>query len=67
LPIADWLRGPLKNWAQVLLNSKRIEQEGYLDSKLIDKKWQEHLAGKRDWSSQLWSVLMFQLWLEKNQ
>lgn len=67
LPIADWLRGPLKDWANALLDSKRIDSEGFLESSLIQKKWQEHLSDKRDWSSQLWSVLMFQLWLEKNK
>ncbi|WP_369920485.1 asparagine synthase (glutamine-hydrolyzing) [Marinomonas polaris] len=67
LPIAEWLRGPLKDWANVLLDSERIDKEGFLSSELVQKKWREHLAGKRDWSSQLWSVLMFQLWLEKNK
>lgn len=67
LPIADWLRGPLKVWAHSLLNSTRIDSEGFLESSLIEKKWHEHLSGKRDWSSQLWSVLMFQLWLEKHK
>lgn len=67
LPIAEWLRGPLKDWANALLDSERIDKEGFLSSELVQKKWREHLAGKRDWSSQLWSVLMFQLWLEKNK
>lgn len=67
LPIADWLRGPLKDWANALLDSKRIDSEGFLESSLIQIKWREHLSDKRDWSSQLWSVLMFQLWLEKNK
>lgn len=67
LPISEWLRGPLKGWASGLLDPKRLETEGYLDPNLVNKKWQEHLLGKSDWSSQLWSVLMFQLWLESNQ
>ena len=67
LPLAEWLRGPLKAWAEKLLDSSRIDREGYLESGLIETKWKEHLAGKRDWSSQLWSVLMFQLWLEQNR
>ena len=66
LPISEWLRGPLKDWADALLDSSRIEAEGYLEPKIVSKKWQEHLAGKRDWSVQIWSVLMFQLWLEKS-
>jgi asparagine synthase (glutamine-hydrolysing) len=67
LPIAEWLRGSLKEWANSLLDSERIDAEGFLESTLIQAKWQEHLSGKRDWSSQLWSVLMFQLWLEQNK
>ncbi|GGN38550.1 MULTISPECIES: asparagine synthase (glutamine-hydrolyzing) [Marinomonas] len=67
LPVAEWLRGPLREWANVLLDSDRIDNEGFLSSELVQKKWREHLSGKRDWSSQLWSVLMFQLWLEKNK
>ncbi|MBE0472049.1 MAG: asparagine synthase (glutamine-hydrolyzing) [Methyloprofundus sp.] len=67
LPIAEWLKGPLMEWADKLLDSKRIDEEGYLESKLIQKKWIEHLSGKRDWSAQLWSVLIFQLWLEKSK
>lgn len=67
LPVAEWLRGPLKEWASSLLDSKRIDKEGFLESSLIQTKWSEHLSGKRDWSAQLWSVLMFQLWLEQNK
>ena len=67
LPLAEWLRGPLKEWAESLLDTKRVVAEGYLNSDLISRKWQEHLSGKRDWSIQLWSVLMFQLWLENQE
>lgn len=66
LPIAEWLRGPLKNWAASLLETKRLEAEGFLEPNLVAQKWHEHLSGKRDWSAQLWSVLMFQLWLKNN-
>lgn len=66
LPISDWLRGPLKSWAEVLIDKERLDNEGFLNSELIDKKWKEHQSGYRDWSSQLWSVLVFQLWLEEN-
>jgi len=67
LPIADWLRGPLKEWAEKLLNSEKLEKDGFLSESLVHQKWNEHSSGKRDWSKQLWSVLMFQLWLEKNR
>lgn len=67
LPIADWLRGPLKEWVESLLNSEKLEKDGFLEVSLVHKKWKEHSSGKRDWSKQLWSVLMFQLWLERNR
>ena len=66
LPLSEWLRGPLKDWAEGLINTDRIESEGILNSHMINQRWQEHQAGNTDWSNQLWSILMFQLWLEHN-
>lgn len=63
-PISDWLRGPLKEWSEHLLNVRRLESEGYLNPKVVQTKWDEHLSGRADWSTQLWNVLMFQAWLE---
>lgn len=62
LPIGDWLRGPLRDWAEALLDEKRLGDEGYLDAKLVRDKWQQHLAGKASWAYHLWDVLMFQSW-----
>ena len=67
VPISDWLRGPLKEWADNLINPERIRKEGYFDSQILDKRWKEHLSGNKNWSSFIWSVLMFQVWLENNQ
>ena len=64
LPIGDWLRGPLMEWAETLLEPAKIEAEGYLDSKLIQRSWAEHQKGSRDRTAALWSVLMFQAWLD---
>lgn len=63
VPIAQWLRGPLKTWAGDLLNPGRIEQEGFFDPALVKQKWDEHQADKRDWHYHLWSILVFQTWL----
>jgi len=67
VPIDAWLRGPLREWADGLLNASRLRQEGYLRPEVIQRKWGEHLSGRRNWQYQLWSILMFQAWLENNQ
>jgi asparagine synthase (glutamine-hydrolysing) len=64
VPIDSWLRGPLRGWAEELLDKKRIDREGYLHSAPIREKWHEHLSGKRNWQYHIWGVLMFQAWLE---
>jgi asparagine synthase (glutamine-hydrolysing) len=66
IPLGQWLRGPLRAWAESLLNENRLLSEGYLNPQLIRETWQEHLIGYRDWTPRLWSVLMFQAWLEAN-
>jgi asparagine synthase (glutamine-hydrolysing) len=65
VPIGDWLRGPLREWAESLLASERLKREGFYDATIVQQYWQEHLSGKRNWQYIIWSILMFQAWLEK--
>ena len=67
IPIDEWLRGPLREWAEELLDQTRIKNEGYLDSVKIKSKWDDHLSGRRNWAYYLWDVLMFQSWLENQR
>lgn len=64
VPLAAWLRGPLRDWGESLLSDERLRNEGFFNSILIRRAWVEHLSGKRDHSRKLWTVLMFQSWLE---
>lgn len=65
LPIDDWLRGPLKNWALALLSPARLRRDGLLHPEPVQRALQAHLSGRRDNQYLLWNVLMLQAWLER--
>jgi asparagine synthase (glutamine-hydrolysing) len=67
IPVGQWLRGPLRAWAEALLDEDRLRREAYLDPKPVRAAWRQHLSGRYDWTPRLWSVLMFQAWLEENR
>lgn len=64
VPLDQWLRGPLRPWAEHLLDNQRLRSQGLLNPAMVEQKWQEHLSGRRNWQYLLWDVLMLQAWLE---
>jgi asparagine synthase (glutamine-hydrolysing) len=64
LPVHEWLRGPLRDWCEGLLNESRLRQEGFFDPVVVRKAWDEHLSGRKNRQYDLWSILMFQAWQE---
>ena len=65
--IGEWICGPLREWAEVLLDRKCLEDQGYLNVDLVHEYWNEHLQGKADWTERIWSVLVFQAWLRSQE
>jgi len=67
IPLHDWLRGPLRDWAESLLDAQRLAHEGYFNPKVIRTVWERHLRGQGNFQQQLWPVLMFQAWLDRKR
>jgi asparagine synthase (glutamine-hydrolysing) len=64
VPLGEWLRGPLRGWAEELLAPSRLAGEGFLHAEPVQTMWREHQGRRRDWEFHLWDVLMFQSWQE---
>jgi len=65
IPVAKWVKGPLKELFQDLLAPDRIRREGFLNAEYVTKLLEDHLAGKRDNRKQLWTLLVWELWLNR--
>jgi asparagine synthase (glutamine-hydrolysing) len=62
VPVGDWLKGPLKDWAESLLSERALKASGLLQPAPVRARWEEHLSGRRNWFSSLWNVLMLEAW-----
>jgi asparagine synthase (glutamine-hydrolysing) len=67
IPVGDWIRGPLRPWAEELLDPARLRSDGWFDVAAVRRRWLSHLAGTRDCTFSIWSVLMFQSWRDAQQ
>jgi asparagine synthase (glutamine-hydrolysing) len=67
VPVAEWIKGPLRGWAEDLLDERRMAEEGWFDPAIVRRRWQDHLSGRRSSPQALWAVLMFQSWLRQEK
>ncbi len=67
VPVGQWIQNPLREWAEELLDPTRMAEEGWFDANIVQRRWRDHLAGRRDSTSALWAVLMFQAWLREQK
>jgi asparagine synthase (glutamine-hydrolysing) len=64
-PLGEWLRGPLRDWAETLLSENRLRDGGLVSVADVRRTWAEHLSGRRNWQYPLWDVLMLEAWRER--
>ena len=66
IPVGEWIKGPLRPWAEELLDRDRLSREGFFDANAVDRRWRQHLSGQRESAPAIWAVLMFQAWYAAN-
>ena len=67
IPVGEWIKGPLRPWAEDLLDPPAMAAEGWFDPAIVERRWRDHLAGRRDSAPALWAILMFQSWLREEK
>jgi asparagine synthase (glutamine-hydrolysing) len=65
IPVGEWIKGPLRLWAEDLIDARGLRQAGWFDPELVRRRWDDHLSGRRDSTEALWAILMFQAWLKE--
>ena len=66
-PLNTWLKGPLKNWAEDIIYSNEIKNQGFIDQEKVNKIWNDHIKNRRDNTNKLWTILMWQEWIRNWQ
>jgi asparagine synthase (glutamine-hydrolysing) len=67
IPVGLWIKGPLRSWAEDLLDPAAMRSEGWFDPRIVQRRWRDHLSGLRDSTPALWAILMFQAWLREQR
>jgi asparagine synthase (glutamine-hydrolysing) len=67
VPIGDWLKGPLKNLTLEMLSERRLINDGFLNYEMVKEILNEHFSNRKDRSHDIWSILIFQLWLDSER
>jgi asparagine synthase (glutamine-hydrolysing) len=62
IPVGEWIKGPLRPWAEDLLDPSRMASEGWFDPAIVQRRWRDHLEGRSDSTPAIWAILMFQAW-----
>ena len=62
IPVGEWIKGPMRDWAEELLEPVRMREDGWFDADIVQQRWREHLDGHSDSTPALWSILMFEAW-----
>jgi asparagine synthase (glutamine-hydrolysing) len=67
VPVGQWIKGPLRGWAEDLLDPRAMRADGWFDAQMISDRWRHHLTGRQDSTAAIWAVLMFQSWLREQK
>ena len=67
IPVGEWIKGPLRPWAEDLLDAPRMVGEGWFDAAIVQRRWRDHLSGRRDSPAAMCALLMFQAWLREER
>jgi asparagine synthase (glutamine-hydrolysing) len=62
IPVGEWIKGPLREWAEELLDPAQMREDGWFDADIVQQRWRQHLVGDSDSTPALWSILMFEAW-----